>query len=163
MLFVPHDLNLIDDPFIRTDVCSFLSSFFLPSVLRVTSDRYPVPVGSVIETAKNAARERSRVQNLRNGFMSLQSLIPNVPPDTKLSKLDTLILAANYIRHLSELLDPPLDGKEDSDGTAIHKTNDLNDASTVTKNLHPVKVSTRLHKTCICMKNCVPFNFPLHL
>ena len=56
------------------------------------------------ETAKNAARERTRVKSLRDAFSRLQSLIPNVPPDTKLSKLDVLILASSYIRHLTDLL-----------------------------------------------------------
>ena len=62
------------------------------------------PLGKVNETAKNAARERTRVKSLRDAFSRLQSLIPNVPPDTKLSKLDVLILASSYIRHLSDLL-----------------------------------------------------------
>lgn len=56
------------------------------------------------ETAKNAARERTRVKSLRDAFCRLQSLIPNVPPDTKLSKLDVLILASSHIRHLTDLL-----------------------------------------------------------
>ena len=62
------------------------------------------PVGRVNETAKNAARERTRVKSLRDAFSRLQSLIPNVPPDTKLSKLDVLILASSHIRHLTDLL-----------------------------------------------------------
>ncbi|XP_068590498.1 transcription factor 24-like, partial [Cebidichthys violaceus] len=31
--------------------------------------------------------------------------LPSVPPDTKLSKLDVLVLATNYIAHLTETLD----------------------------------------------------------
>ncbi|KAM8831480.1 uncharacterized protein tcf23 [Spinachia spinachia] len=54
---------------------------------------------------ENAARERSRVRNLRQAFHSLQAALPSVPPDTKLSKLDVLVLAANYIAHLTETLD----------------------------------------------------------
>ncbi|XP_050968019.1 transcription factor 23 isoform X1 [Labeo rohita] len=54
---------------------------------------------------ENAARERSRVRNLRQAFHSLQSALPSVPPDTKLSKLDVLVLATNYIAHLTEILD----------------------------------------------------------
>ncbi|XP_018592470.1 transcription factor 24 [Scleropages formosus] len=54
---------------------------------------------------ENAARERSRVQNLRQAFHSLQAALPSVPPDTKLSKLDVLVLATNYIAHLSRTLD----------------------------------------------------------
>ena len=40
----------------------------------------------------NAARERSRVKSLRAAFADLQRALPCVPPDTKLSKLDVLVL-----------------------------------------------------------------------
>ncbi|XP_057679097.1 transcription factor 24-like [Corythoichthys intestinalis] len=53
----------------------------------------------------NAARERSRVRNLRQAFHSLQAALPSVPRDTKLSKLDVLILATNYIAYLTQTLD----------------------------------------------------------
>ncbi|CAL8315355.1 unnamed protein product [Merluccius merluccius] len=53
---------------------------------------------------ENAARERSRVRNLRQAFHSLQAVLPSVPPDTKLSKLDVLLLATNYITQLSDTL-----------------------------------------------------------
>ncbi|XP_023148407.2 transcription factor 24-like [Amphiprion ocellaris] len=69
--------------------------------------------GSVVQTRalrsqhspENAARERSRVRNLRQAFHSLQAALPSVPPDTKLSKLDVLVLATNYIAYLTETLD----------------------------------------------------------
>uniref|UniRef100_A0A8C7X6D8 Transcription factor 24 n=1 Tax=Oryzias sinensis TaxID=183150 RepID=A0A8C7X6D8_9TELE len=54
--------------------------------------------------AANAARERSRVQTLRTAFLELQRTLPSVPPDTKLSKLDVLILATTYIAHLTRTL-----------------------------------------------------------
>ncbi|XP_063078337.1 transcription factor 23 [Engraulis encrasicolus] len=54
---------------------------------------------------ENAARERSRVKNLREAFHNLQAALPSVPPNTKLSKLDILILATNYIAHLTDTLD----------------------------------------------------------
>ncbi|XP_056155768.1 transcription factor 24-like [Lampris incognitus] len=54
--------------------------------------------------AANAARERSRVQTLRHAFLELQRTLPSVPPDTKLSKLDVLILATTYIAHLTRTL-----------------------------------------------------------
>ncbi|XP_034017600.1 transcription factor 24-like [Thalassophryne amazonica] len=69
--------------------------------------------GSVIQSRtlrsqncpENAARERSRVRNLRQAFHNLQAALPSVPPDTKLSKLDVLVLATNYIAYLTETLD----------------------------------------------------------
>nr|XP_033792242.1 transcription factor 23-like [Geotrypetes seraphini] len=54
---------------------------------------------------ENAARERNRVQTLRQAFLSLQAALPSVPPDTKLSKLDVLVLATSYIAHLTRTLD----------------------------------------------------------
>ncbi|XP_061459296.1 transcription factor 24 [Rhineura floridana] len=54
--------------------------------------------------AANAARERSRVQTLRHAFLELQRTLPSVPPDTKLSKLDVLLLATTYIAHLTRSL-----------------------------------------------------------
>ncbi|XP_074845265.1 transcription factor 23 [Carettochelys insculpta] len=55
---------------------------------------------------ENAARERSRVRTLRQAFLALQAALPAVPPDTKLSKLDVLVLATSYIAHLSRTLHP---------------------------------------------------------
>ncbi|XP_061523031.1 transcription factor 24-like [Phycodurus eques] len=65
--------------------------------------------------AANAARERSRVQTLRNAFLELQRTLPSVPPDTKLSKLDVLILATTYIAHLTRTLQE--EGAEEGEST----------------------------------------------
>lgn len=62
------------------------------------------PGGRGRPAAANAARERSRVQTLRTAFLELQRTLPSVPPDTKLSKLDVLILATTYIAHLTRTL-----------------------------------------------------------
>ncbi|XP_019305012.2 transcription factor 23 [Panthera pardus] len=59
---------------------------------------------------ENAARERSRVRTLRQAFLALQAALPAVPPDTKLSKLDVLVLAASYIAHLTRTLGRELPG-----------------------------------------------------
>ncbi|XP_065607914.1 transcription factor 24 isoform X1 [Cyrtonyx montezumae] len=65
--------------------------------------------------AANAARERSRVQTLRHAFLELQKTLPSVPPDTKLSKLDVLLLATTYIAHLTR----SLQDEEESPGEAL--------------------------------------------
>lgn len=54
--------------------------------------------------SSNAARERSRVKTLRAAFLELQRTLPAVPKDTKLSKLDVLVLATTYIAHLTTTL-----------------------------------------------------------
>ncbi|XP_076871773.1 transcription factor 23 [Brachyhypopomus gauderio] len=76
---------------------------------------------------ENAARERTRVRNLRQAFQNLQAALPSVPPDTKLSKLDVLVLATNYIAHLTETLDQ---GGSLCDHAALHRAEGY---------LHPVK------------------------
>lgn len=50
------------------------------------------------------ARERARMRVLSRAFSRLKTTLPWVPADTKLSKLDTLRLAATYIAHLRAVL-----------------------------------------------------------
>ncbi|XP_004637600.1 musculin [Octodon degus] len=68
-----------------------------------------LPKGSAAEckqSQRNAAnaRERARMRVLSKAFSRLKTSLPWVPPDTKLSKLDTLRLASSYIAHLRQLL-----------------------------------------------------------
>nr|XP_056710725.1 musculin [Euleptes europaea] len=58
------------------------------------------------QTQRHAAnaRERARMRVLSKAFSRLKTSLPWVPPDTKLSKLDTLRLASSYIAHLRQLL-----------------------------------------------------------
>ncbi|XP_060756549.1 transcription factor 24-like [Neoarius graeffei] len=84
--------------------------------------------------AANAARERSRVQTLRHAFLELQRTLPSVPPDTKLSKLDVLILATTYIAHLTKTLQE--EGMEEGDGA---KRNEPLNSLKGGGYLHPVK------------------------
>lgn len=66
------------------------------------------------------ARERARMRVLSRAFCRLKTTLPWVPPDTKLSKLDTLRLATSYIAHLRAVL--CLDEEEDEDQTRIQNT-----------------------------------------
>lgn len=52
-------------------------------------------------------KERRRTQSINSAFSNLRNSIPNVPADTKLSKIKTLRLATSYISYLMELLDGP--------------------------------------------------------
>lgn len=81
--------------------------------------------------AANAARERSRVQTLRHAFLELQRTLPSVPPDTKLSKLDVLLLATTYIAHLTRSLQDDTEAPGDPSLGALRGDGYL----------HPVKVS----------------------
>ncbi|KAM4611803.1 heart- and neural crest derivatives-expressed protein 2 [Polymixia lowei] len=50
-------------------------------------------------------KERRRTQSINSAFAELRECIPNVPADTKLSKIKTLRLATSYIAYLMDILD----------------------------------------------------------
>ena len=52
----------------------------------------------------NALRERVRAQNMKRAYLNLQKTLPQVPPDTKLPRLNILLLAIDYISHLRGVL-----------------------------------------------------------
>lgn len=61
-----------------------------------------------------------------------QAALPSVPPDTKLSKLDVLVLATNYIAYLTKTLD---DGGILTENSLPPRSGGY---------LHPVKVSNKV-------------------
>ncbi|KAM7395508.1 hypothetical protein PAMA_006994 [Pampus argenteus] len=75
-----------------------------------TASRKTGPKGVVQQEGKQVqrnaanARERARMRVLSKAFSRLKTSLPWVPPDTKLSKLDTLRLASSYIAHLRQIL-----------------------------------------------------------
>ncbi|XP_053670437.1 heart- and neural crest derivatives-expressed protein 2-like [Anopheles nili] len=59
------------------------------------------PVVRVVKRRNTAnKKERRRTQSINSAYTSLRDRIPNVPNDTKLSKIKTLRLAISYIAHL---------------------------------------------------------------
>ena len=50
-------------------------------------------------------KERRRTLSINTAFSNLRGSIPNVPSDTKLSKIKTLRLAISYIAYLNEVLE----------------------------------------------------------
>ena len=50
-------------------------------------------------------KERKRTVSINAAFSNLRGSIPNVPSDTKLSKIKTLRLAISYISYLNEVLE----------------------------------------------------------
>lgn len=56
-------------------------------------------------------KERKRTQTMNSAFEDLRQHIPNVPVDTKLSKIKTLRLAISYIRYLMDVLEETKDGQ----------------------------------------------------
>lgn len=57
-------------------------------------------------------KERRRTQSINSAFAELRECIPNVPADTKLSKIKTLRLATSYIAYLMDILDKDEQGGE---------------------------------------------------
>ena len=70
----------------------------------VTDTRQQIPrkrrKGSSDTPSANALRERVRAQNMKKAYLNLQKTLPQVPPDTKLPRLNILLLAIDYISHL---------------------------------------------------------------
>ncbi|KAK0396379.1 hypothetical protein QR680_001698 [Steinernema hermaphroditum] len=52
----------------------------------------------------HASRERIRVESFNNAFAELRSLLPTLPTDKKLSKIEILRTSIAYISFLDELL-----------------------------------------------------------
>ncbi|XP_047099364.1 transcription factor 15-like [Schistocerca piceifrons] len=53
----------------------------------------------------HATRERIRVEAFNVAFCELRRLLPTLPPDKKLSKIEILKLAICYIAYLNHVLD----------------------------------------------------------
>ncbi|XP_013881742.1 helix-loop-helix protein 1, partial [Austrofundulus limnaeus] len=53
----------------------------------------------------HASRERVRVMTFNEAFAELRKLLPTLPPDKKLSKIEILRLAICYISYLNHVLD----------------------------------------------------------
>nr|KAG5703246.1 hypothetical protein BaRGS_034157 [Batillaria attramentaria] len=62
------------------------------------------------------------VKTLKMAFLDLQRTLPAVPRDTKLSKLDVLVLATTYIAHLTRALAVTAPCVDCSDGYCHHDT-----------------------------------------
>lgn len=79
------------------------------SVHHQQQQQHPAPpVQTFVRVTKrrNTAnkKERRRTQSINNAFADLRDCIPNVPSDTKLSKIKTLRLATSYIAYLMGVL-----------------------------------------------------------
>ncbi|XP_045482486.1 heart- and neural crest derivatives-expressed protein 2-like [Harmonia axyridis] len=65
-----------------------------------------VPYVRVVKRRTTAnKKERRRTQSINNAYADLRDCIPNVPADTKLSKIKTLRLATSYISYLTKALE----------------------------------------------------------
>ncbi|XP_019871303.1 heart- and neural crest derivatives-expressed protein 2-like [Aethina tumida] len=85
--------------------------------------------GSFVRVVKRRTtankKERRRTQSINNAYADLRDCIPNVPADTKLSKIKTLRLATSYISYLTRALetDDPAGGFKAELGSISRKSN----------------------------------------
>lgn len=86
------------------------------------------------------ARERARMRVLSKAFCRLKTTLPWVPADTKLSKLDTLRLAATYIAHLRAVLRD--DGEAHPETTKSLSLTLVSAYLCLFPNLNPVRIGT---------------------
>lgn len=70
------------------------------------------PPEKIVQRVKANKKERRRTQSINQAFNELRKHIPDVPSDTKLSKIKTLRLAISYINHLMQTLESADDGSD---------------------------------------------------
>uniref|UniRef100_T1GXV3 BHLH domain-containing protein n=1 Tax=Megaselia scalaris TaxID=36166 RepID=T1GXV3_MEGSC len=111
----------------------------------ISTSQAPVRVVKRRNTANK--KERRRTLSINTAFSSLRNRIPNVPSDTKMSKIKTLKLAILYIEYLGKILDggqdpsnefkaelKPLSRRSHSERKALQK----NELQVIKKNIHKI-------------------------
>lgn len=71
---------------------------------QVLMQEVDLPPERIIQRVKANKKERRRTQSINQAFNELRRHIPDVPSDTKLSKIKTLRLAISYINYLMSAL-----------------------------------------------------------
>ena len=72
--------------------------------VNINSLAYSIPTATPIAVARRNERERNRVKMVNMGFHTLRQHIPNGSKNKKMSKVETLRSAVEYIRQLQLLL-----------------------------------------------------------
>lgn len=113
--------------------------------------------GGVGEPKKRVSankKERRRTQSINNAFTDLRNRIPQIPIDTKLSKIKTLKLAINYIEHLMKLL-------QENDPTSFEPFKP--DLGKLRRECRSKEIRVRIHSVILCIttkkKLIVMFDF----
>ncbi|KAH1023323.1 heart- and neural crest derivatives-expressed protein 2 [Dendroctonus ponderosae] len=102
-----HSQNQLDNSYIYSNTGCPTPNHY--SVYRTTmggeGDLGPPFVRVVKRRTTANKKERRRTQSINNAYHDLKRIIPNVPMDTKLSKIKTLRLATAYISYLTRALE----------------------------------------------------------
>ncbi|XP_038618336.1 class A basic helix-loop-helix protein 15 isoform X2 [Tachyglossus aculeatus] len=94
----------------------------------VTSRKKPSPSrreSSNLRRLESNERERQRMHKLNNAFQALREVIPHVRTEKKLSKIETLTLAKNYIKSLTSTILNMSNGclpRLEGEGAAAHES-----------------------------------------
>lgn len=126
--------------------------------LDVSSQNLRVAKPQSLSIARRNARERNRVKQVNQGFATLRSRIPDYISEVyneekgrkntkKLSKVETLRMAVDYIRHLETLLDFKSD--DSSQWLTQVKTENLSWNTSNSSNGYPSPVDTEYQQSCI--------------
>ncbi|XP_055615427.1 heart- and neural crest derivatives-expressed protein 2 [Toxorhynchites rutilus septentrionalis] len=95
-----------------------------------------MPVVRVVKRRNTAnKKERRRTQSINSAYTSLRDRIPNVPNDTKLSKIKTLRLAISYIAHLLAVVNGNQDPSCDFRAELVPSSRKINAERRAQKNM----------------------------
>nr|BAJ13486.1 atonal-related protein 1 [Nematostella vectensis] len=68
------------------------------------SSKHKITAEARLRRLRANDRERRRIQSINVALEALRKAVPNTRSSGKLTKLDTLLLARDYIKHLNEIL-----------------------------------------------------------
>ncbi|KAI5717397.1 hypothetical protein M8J77_005222 [Diaphorina citri] len=104
----PPDLELTDSSSVSDDTCSISGGGAGGGRGGSSSGRRRKPVLNAREKnmrrLESNERERMRMHSLNDAFQSLREVIPHVKKERRLSKIETLTLAKNYIMALTNVI-----------------------------------------------------------
>jgi achaete-scute complex protein len=86
---------------------------------RKSAKSLPASARKASSVARRNERERNRVKQVNQGFERLRQHVPNGTKNKKMSKVDTLRSALEYIKYMQELLDATDPDKEPSERPAL--------------------------------------------
>ncbi|XP_044005670.1 class A basic helix-loop-helix protein 15-like [Aphidius gifuensis] len=94
-----------------------------------TSSKVSTPREKTLRRLESNERERMRMHSLNNAFQSLREVIPHVSKERRLSKIETLTLAKNYIVALTDVICAMRNDDNQKTDTQINiiKNNEKND------------------------------------
>jgi len=111
--FTPNDLNSSPtvssmSPIVKTErtssSASFSTSSSSPELMRCKRSKFYGTAGNPPVAARRNERERNRVKLVNLGFATLRQHVPNGAKNKKMSKVETLRSAVDYINQLQRLL-----------------------------------------------------------